>query len=83
MYAIRSYYDSDSAIDLRARLERAVSLSSIDTFFAGLEPKHPDYAALREAYATESEVPQVRTARIGGEPRRTTVETERASYNFV
>jgi len=47
--------DSDSAIDLRARLERAVSLNSIDAFFAGLQPKHADYAALREAYAAETD----------------------------
>jgi murein L,D-transpeptidase YcbB/YkuD len=51
--------DSDSAIDLRARLERAVLLNSIDAFFTGLEPKHPDYAALREAYARETD-PELR-----------------------
>ncbi|MCB2061731.1 MAG: L,D-transpeptidase, partial [Novosphingobium sp.] len=47
--------DSDAAIDLRARLERAVMLNSIDSFFAGLQPKHPDYATLREAYAAETD----------------------------
>lgn len=47
--------DSDAHVDLHARLERAVELNSIDAFFAGLQPKHPDYAVLREAYANEAD----------------------------
>lgn len=45
--------DTDSAVDLRQQLARAVLLDRLDSFFAGLRPLHPDYAALRAAYATE------------------------------
>lgn len=47
--------DSDSTIDLRERLQRAVSLDMVDSFFAGLQPAHPDYAVLRSAYAAETD----------------------------
>ncbi len=53
--------DSDAAIDLQARLERAVAVNSLDAFFAGLQPKHPDYAALRAAYAKETDPDRRRT----------------------
>ena len=46
--------DSDASIDLHSRLERAVAINAIDLFFAGLKPQHPDYDALRSAYASET-----------------------------
>lgn len=45
--------DTDDAVDLRQRLARAVSTDRLDSFFTGLRPLHPDYAALRAAYAVE------------------------------
>jgi len=53
--------DSDSASDLPSRLERAVKVNAIDLFFAGLKPQHSDYAALRAAYATETDPNRKRT----------------------
>lgn len=53
--------DSDSAVDLAARLERAVALNSIDAFFSGLRPAHPDYAVLRAAFRTETDLARRRT----------------------
>ena len=47
--------DTDRTIDLRERLERAVALDMLDSFFAGLRPQHPDYAAMRSAYAAETD----------------------------
>ena len=39
--------------DLPARIAAALAGAALDRFFAGLAPRHPDYAALRAAYATE------------------------------
>lgn len=47
--------DSDGAIDLSARLGAALSGGTLDRFFAGLRPAHPDYAVLRAAFATEAD----------------------------
>lgn len=47
--------DSDKSIDLRARLEAALANGEIDSFFLGVRPRHPDYAALRTAYAEETD----------------------------
>ena len=47
--------DSDRAIDLESWMERALAADALDTFFAALRPKHPDYAALRTAYASEED----------------------------
>lgn len=45
--------DSDRAIDLPAALHQALAAGTLDPFLAGLRPQHPDYAALRAAYAVE------------------------------
>jgi len=45
--------DSDEGIDLSARLEAALASDGLGLFFRGLEPDHPDYAALKHAFATE------------------------------
>ncbi len=47
--------DTDSAIDLGARLDEALAAADIDRFFADLQPRHPDYAVLRAAHAAESD----------------------------
>lgn len=47
--------DSDAAVDLPARLASALAGPGLDTFFRELQPDHPDYAALRRAYATETD----------------------------
>lgn len=47
--------DSDKSIDLRSRLEAALTNGEIDSFFLGIRPQHPDYAALRSAYAEETD----------------------------
>ncbi len=45
--------DSDTAIDLPAGLRQALVAGTLGPFLAGLRPQHPDYAALRTAYAAE------------------------------
>lgn len=45
--------DSDAAIDIVAALRQALAAGTLDDFLAGLRPQHPDYAALRAAYAVE------------------------------
>ncbi len=45
--------DTDRATDLTGWLERARAGDGLATFFAALRPAHPDYAALRAAYARE------------------------------
>lgn len=45
--------DTDRATDLTGWLERARAGDGLATFFAALRPTHPDYAALRAAYARE------------------------------
>lgn len=45
--------DTDRGINLADWLERALAADGLSTFFAALRPSHPDYAALRAAYAAE------------------------------
>lgn len=47
--------DTDTSIDLPSRLRAAISRDDVDGFFNGLRPSHPDYAALRSAYAEETD----------------------------
>lgn len=47
--------DSDRSTDLQSWLERALAGNALNTFYEALRPKHPDYAALRAAYATEKD----------------------------
>ncbi|MGE3692795.1 MAG: L,D-transpeptidase family protein [Novosphingobium sp.] len=47
--------DTDSSIDLPSRLSAALSSGSFDSFIASLDPRYPDYAVLRTAYATETD----------------------------
>ena len=53
--------DTDSKIDVSRLLAQALasdaagSAAALDRFFAGLRPHHPEYAALRAAYATETD----------------------------
>ena len=53
--------DSDESIDLSARLTEALASGEVDSFFESLRPRHPDYVALRAAYADEAD-PQRRTS---------------------
>lgn len=53
---------SDQAIDLPARLSAALAAHDLDAFFRALSPRHPDYAVLKAAYATEPNA--LRRARI-------------------
>lgn len=47
--------DSDGAADLTVRLQQALAGDELDAFFAGLRPQGADYAALRAAYAAETD----------------------------
>ncbi len=47
--------DTDTSLDLEARLARALSQRKIDQFFLGLAPSHPDYTALLAAFRTETD----------------------------
>lgn len=47
--------DSDSAIDLPARLASTLAAGRVNDFFTGLRPQVPDYAALRAAFAAEQD----------------------------
>jgi murein L,D-transpeptidase YcbB/YkuD len=47
--------DSDQAVDIPAWLERALAADGLSAFLASLRPAHPDYAALRAAYAGEGD----------------------------
>lgn len=53
--------DSDQALPLDAQLAEARMNGTLDAYFAGLAPVHPDYAALRAAYATETDAARRRT----------------------
>lgn len=46
--------DSDTAIDLPARLDQALAAHDVDGFIQNLRPSSTDYTALREAYGTET-----------------------------
>lgn len=48
--------DPDAAIDLGARLRAAQAAGRVDAFFAGLAPRHGDYALLRGAYLAETDL---------------------------
>lgn len=47
--------DTDDAKGLDARLANALAGGRLDLFFGGLNPQHPDYTALRAAYASEQD----------------------------
>jgi len=53
--------DSDSADDLPGALRDALAADKLGGFFEGLHPQHPDYAALRSAYAAEFDPVRRRT----------------------
>ncbi|MFA7588302.1 MAG: L,D-transpeptidase family protein [Novosphingobium sp.] len=55
--------DPDRAINLRTRLDAALASDDLDGYFAGLRPRHPDYAMLRRAYASETDA--ARRATLG------------------
>lgn len=47
--------DSDAQIDLRDMLHQSLAKNTLPGFFAEMRPAHRDYAALRAAYATETD----------------------------
>lgn len=47
--------DTDRTVDLGALLDGALASGTLDTFYAGLRPRHPDYTVLRSAYASETD----------------------------
>lgn len=47
--------DSDSSTDIEGWLERALAADALDGFFRAVRPRHPEYAALRSAYASEDD----------------------------
>ncbi|PEQ13791.1 L,D-transpeptidase [Novosphingobium sp. PC22D] len=59
--------DTDSSVDLRERLARALAMNSLDSFFEGLRPAHRDYAALRRQYGVESDPARRRTLALNME----------------
>lgn len=46
--------DSDRETDVEGWLERALAANALPTFLLAVRPGHPDYAALRDAYAKET-----------------------------
>lgn len=47
--------DSDKSIDLAPLLRQSLAAGTLDAFYASLLPRSADYAALRAAYATETD----------------------------
>lgn len=47
--------DTDEQIDLRDMLHQSLAKNTLPGFFADMRPAHRDYAALRAAYATETD----------------------------
>ncbi len=47
--------DTDQNIDVAAWLDRALAADGLLVFFNSLRPAHPDYAALRAAFASETD----------------------------
>ena len=47
--------DSDEQTDLQAALRQAIAADTLARFLTGLRPAHGDYAALRAAYARETD----------------------------
>ena len=52
--------DSDTKRDLRAELTAALTEGRLAEYFQSLRPRHPDYAALRSAYAAEGDADRKR-----------------------
>lgn len=46
--------DGDLGVDVEAWLQRALAADALQTFFTAVRPGHPDYSALRAAYAKET-----------------------------
>lgn len=47
--------NADNAIDLNALLTSSLAKNDVDGFFRSLRPTHPDYEALRSAFASEAD----------------------------
>lgn len=47
--------DSDQSMQLEVMLAAAVANDTLDTFFALMRPTHPEYAALRSAFGSETD----------------------------
>ncbi len=45
---------ADEHFDMLGLLQRSLRLNDIDGFFAQLQPRHPEYVALRNAYSAET-----------------------------
>lgn len=60
--------DSDAGIALGQPLRQALTVGTLDQFLATLRPQHPDYAALRAAYALERD--PVRHGTLAGNMER-------------
>lgn len=48
--------DRDTDLPLKAMLERGLANENLDTFFAMMRPAHNEYAALRAAYQSETDM---------------------------
>ena len=75
--------DSDTSIDLEARLHDALRSGDIDGFFRELLPSHPDYAALRAAYAAETDPARRETIARNMERWRWMPQSLGKAYVFV
>lgn len=75
--------DTDNTVDLDQRLHQAVVSNNIDGFFAALDPQHPDYAVLRDAYAAEKDPVRRRTIALNMERWRWMPQSLGASYVLV
>lgn len=75
--------DSDDRIDLGMRLQQALVSGDLDGFFVGLAPQHPDYAALKGAYATEKDPARRKTIALNMERWRWMPQSLGSSYVLV
>jgi L,D-transpeptidase YcbB len=47
--------DTDQHVDVQGWLDRVLAADALPTFFSAVRPAHPDYSALRAAYAGEAD----------------------------
>lgn len=75
--------DTDEDVDVAAWLEQSLSAGELRAFLRGLRPAHPDYAALRAAYASETDAARKRIIARNMERWRWLPRSLGSDYVFV
>ena len=75
--------DNDDEIDLTSRLRQALTSGDLDGFFVRLAPQHPDYAALKAAYASEKDPARRKTIALNMERWRWMPQSLGPAYVLV